>query len=207
MSCGCITRSWAREGFGVTRLLCRAALALIAVLISSTGSAAERPEDTSPQEQARQLWEAGYIRHAMGLYDAAIESFRASIALHPTAEAHTFLGWTYSHVGKLAEAISECGIAIQIDPEFGNPYNDIGVYLLELGKVDETIPWFEKAIAAKRYCCYQFAHANLGRVLLAQGKLDEAKRSFERALEHDPAYLPALIGVELIKQMGAQQLL
>ena len=29
------------------------------------------------------------------------------------------------------EAIAQCEIAIQIDPEFGNPYNDIGVYLMQ----------------------------------------------------------------------------
>jgi len=189
----------------ITWLLRRAVLAVAVALVCAIGNAAERPDDGPRQAQAKQLWEAGYIRHVMGLYDAAIESFRASIELHPTAEAHTFLGWTYSHVGKVVEAIAECEIAIRIDPEFGNPYNDIGVYLLELGKVEETIPWFEKAIAAKRYCCYQFPHANLGRVLLAQGNLDAARLSFERALEHDPEYLPALLGVELIKQMGTQQ--
>ena len=165
----------------------------------------QTPDEHSPAARAKQLWEVGYVRHALGLYEPAIEAYRASIALHPTAEAHTFLGWTYSHQGKVEEAIAECETAIRIDPEFGNPYNDIGVYRLELGQIDEAGPWFRKAIAAKRYCCYQFAHANLGRVLLAQGKIVEARTSFERALEHDPEYLPALIGVELIRQATQSQ--
>ena len=165
----------------------------------------QMPDEHSPPERAKQLWEIGYVRHVLGLYEPAIEAYRASIALHPTAEAHTFLGWTYSHQGKVKAAIAECETAIRIDPEFGNPYNDIGVYLLELGQIDEAGAWFRKAIAAKRYCCYQFAHANLGRVLLAQGKIEEARTSFERALEHDPEYLPALIGVELIRQATQSQ--
>jgi len=37
-------------------------------------------------------------------------------------------------------------------------------------------------------------------VLLGQGKVEEAQRSFERALEHDPEYLPALMGLEYIKR-------
>ena len=87
-------------------------------------------------------------------------------------------------------------IAIALDPDYGNPYNDIGVYLIELGRPDEAIPWLEKAISAKRYCCYQFAHFNLGRVRLVQGKLDAARRSFEQALRHDPDYLPARMALE-----------
>jgi tetratricopeptide (TPR) repeat protein len=65
--------------------------------------------------------------------------------LHPTAEAHTFLGWTYHFQGRLDDAIAECKRAIEIDPEFGNPYNDIGAYLIELKRFDGAIPWLERA--------------------------------------------------------------
>jgi Tfp pilus assembly protein PilF len=190
--------------FGTRRWI--AALLALFCLTSFPTLSQQSAAEPSRQEQARKLWEAGYVRHVMGLYEPAIEAFRASIAIQPSAEAHTFLGWTYSHQGKIKEAIAECQIAIGLDPEFGNPYNDIGVYLLELGKADEAVPWFKKAIAAKRYCCYQFAHANLGRVQLAQGKFEDARRSFERALDHDPEYLPALLGIELIKQSQSQRL-
>ena len=30
------------------------------------------------------------------------------------------------------------------DPEFGNPYNDIGAYLIEKGDLDESIPGFKR---------------------------------------------------------------
>lgn len=181
------------------------AMACAIVCLAAPVASQQTADESSPAERAKQLWEAGYVRHVMGLYEPAIEAYRASIAIHPTAEAHTFLGWTYSYQDKIKEAIAECEIAIRIDPEFGNPYNDIGVYLLELGQIDEAAGWFRKAIAAKRYCCYQFAHANLGRVLLAQGKIEEARTAFDRALEYDPEYLPALIGAELIRQALPQQ--
>jgi len=59
-------------------------------------------------------------------------------------EAHTFLGWTYHFQGRIEEAIAECKLAIGLDPEFGNPYNDIGAYLIELGRFEEAIPWLEQ---------------------------------------------------------------
>ncbi len=93
-----------------------------------------------------------------------------------------------------------------MDSDYGNPYNDIGVYLIQLGRPEEAVPWLHKAIAAKRYCCYEFAHANLGRVLLSQGKIDEAKRSFERALSHNPEYVPAIAGLELIRENWGEDL-
>ena len=173
-------------------------------LICAAGHApaAEKVEELTLPQRAEVAWQAGYMFHVLGDYERAVTLFRASIDVHPTAEAHTFLGWSLSHLGQLKEAIAQCETAIKLDPEFGNPYNDIGVYLIELGRPEEAIPWLQKAISAKRYCCYQFAHANLGRVLLAQGRAEEAQRSFERALEHDPNYLPALIGLEYIKQSG-----
>jgi Tfp pilus assembly protein PilF len=175
-------------------------------IVSAIALAQDSTTRLTPEQRARLQWEAGYVLHQLGEYERAVESYRASIADHPTAEAHTFLGWSLSRLGRIEEAIAQCKIAIRLDPDFGNPYNDIGVYLLDAGKLEDAIPWLEKAILAKRYCCYQFPHYNLGRVLLAQGKVDEARRSFERALEHDPQYLPALFALELMRRGGLQGL-
>lgn len=166
----------------------------------------EETREPAPEQHALVAWQMGYVLHVMGDYERAIEYFRASIAAYPTAEAHTFLGWSLSHLGRIDEAIAQCKIAIGLDPDFGNPYNDIGVYLIDLGRPEEAIPWLEKAMSAKRYCCYQFPHYNLGRVLLAQGRIEDAKRSFERALEYDPEYLPALQALEYLRQRGLQGL-
>ena len=52
-----------------------------------------------------------------GDYDRAIELYTESLRAFPTAEAHTFLGWTYHFQGKVDEAIAECKRAIEVDPE------------------------------------------------------------------------------------------
>ena len=184
-------------------------IALVIALLGALASAplgAQGPEEVPSTRQAFVLWQQGYILHLYGAYEAAAQLFRESIAIHPTAEAHTFLGWSISMLGRYDEAINECRKAIPLDPDFGNPYNDIGVYLIELGRADEAVPWLEKAMRANRYCCYQFPHFNLGRVLMQQGRVDEAKRSFERALSHDPTYLPAFKALELIREHGPRAL-
>jgi hypothetical protein len=68
----------------------------------------------------------------------AVEHYRRSIAIHPTAEAPRFSAGR-SLLGHPDEAIAECRTAIDVDPAFGNPYNDIGAYLIELGREAESI--------------------------------------------------------------------
>ena len=127
----------------------------------------------------------------LGQLDEAVEMYRQSIDLEPTAEAHTFLGWTYSFLGRFEDAITECKKAITIDPDFGNPYNDIGAYLIEKGKEDEAIPYLEKATVAKRYDSHYFPHFNLSRIYKKKGMLQKARQELEAALLENPDYWAA----------------
>ena len=140
----------------------------------------------SKEEEALDLLEEGNRCHRDGDIEGAIDNYKRSIQLFPTADAHTYLGWAYSFQGRLDDAIAQCEIAIQIDPEFGNPYNDIGVYLMQQQKPDEAIPWLEKAKRAKRYEPRHFPHINLGRVYLTKGMMQKAIEEFRGALVKKP---------------------
>lgn len=141
---------------------------------------------SSKNEQALDLLEKGNQCHREGDVEGAIANYLKSIELFPTAEAHTFLGWMYSFQGKLDEAVKQCHIAIELDPEFGNPYNDIGVYLMQQTRLDEAEPWLRKAMQAKRYEPRHFPHLNLGRIYLARKEYGKALGEFRRAVEYAP---------------------
>lgn len=140
---------------------------------------------------ARELFEKGYKFQISGRIQEAVDHYHKSIETMPTAEAHTFLGWAYSFKGLYDEAICECEKAIKVDPSFGNPYNDIGAYLLEKGRIDEAIPWLEKAINAKRYDSYFYPHYNLGRVFEQKGNWRKAISHYEHSLSLNANYLLA----------------
>jgi Tfp pilus assembly protein PilF len=142
--------------------------------------------DRPTLRRATELWQEAYRYQVEGNVDRAIELYRHSIEVYPTAEAHTFLGWAMSFQGHLAEATQECLRAIEIDAEFGNPYNDIGVYLMQQDKLDESISWLEKAKQAKRYEPRQFPCLNLGRIYIRQRRWWEALREFEEAVRLAP---------------------
>lgn len=156
----------------------------------------------NPQvELALELFEKAYQLQMQGDLDLAVDLYKRSIEVYPTAEAYTFLGWTYRFQGKIDEAISECKKAIDIDPSFGNPYNDIGAYLIEKGKLDEAIPWLEQATRSARYEAYHYPWYNLGRVYIGKEMYTKARACFEQALKIEPGYEPAREAIEKLRRV------
>ncbi len=164
------------------------------ILGTSTGVAQRRPLAIGVGEQmvddkvqrATALFNEGLRAQEAGEIERAIELYRGSIEILPTAEGHTFLGWALSYQGKLDEAIEHCHRAIEIDPDFGNPYNDIGVYLMQRNQFDEAIVWLQRAKQAPRYEPRHFPYINLGNIYAQRGQLLKAIEEFTAALELAP---------------------
>jgi Tfp pilus assembly protein PilF len=151
------------------------------------------------QERAIRFFHEAYERQMKHELEEAAELYKKSIEMYPTAEAHTFLGWTYSWMGHIDQAIAECHKAIEIDPTFGNPYNDIGSYLIMKGEVDNAIPWLERALQAPRYESYCYPHMNLGRVFESKRDWLRAKDEYRKALLENKDYTPAAKGLARIR--------
>jgi Tfp pilus assembly protein PilF len=154
----------------------------------------------SEKEKALALVERAIQKQMGGEWDEAIRLYKKSIGICPTAEAHTYLGWTYSFQGRLEEATEECRTAIRIDPGFGNPYNDIGVYLMQQNKLDEAIPWLEKAKLAPRYEPRQFPYLNLGSIYAAKGMIRKALDEFRASLTFAPEDPQAIAAIQQLEE-------
>ena len=156
-------------------------------------------EDQDRRQEAMEWVGKAYQLHMKGDVDRAIALYTKSIDIYPTAEAYTFRGWARSFEKNFEEAIADCHRAIDLDPEFGNPYNDIGAYYIEQGELDDAIPWLKMALKAKRYESYCFPHFNLGRVYELRSQLDRALEHFRSALSENPRYTLAAKAVERVK--------
>ena len=150
-------------------------------------------------EKARALWELGNQCLLEGQIEEAVQLFEKSIVEEPTAEGYTFRGWAISYLGKLDEAIENCKTAIELDPDFGNPYNDIGSYMLAKGDPYGSVRWFKRALLAPRYESYAFPHFNLGRVYETRRRFLEAARHYGLALEQKPDFTEAAIALRKIQ--------
>lgn len=136
--------------------------------------------------EAEALIEEGYRQQVAGRYKTAIGYYRKSIQCRPTARGHTFLAFAYGALGEIDRAIEECRRAIRIDPHYGNPYNDMGVYLTRKGCYEEAVRYLRKALRVRRYDGHHVTHLNLGRVLEKTGLWAPALREYTRALECEP---------------------
>ena len=153
------------------------------------------------REEALFFLYKAYEHHMAGELTVAIVNYKKSLEVYPTAEAHTFLGWTYSFMERFDQAIKECKRAIAINPDLGNPYNDIGAYLIEKGCFEEALPFLSKAIKATQYDSYCFPHYNVGRIWEEKGNYGRAIRSYRRSLKENPNYRPARIAIRKLQVM------
>ena len=161
----------------------------------------EDDESPAAKYEARLLFQEAYDAQLAQNYEEAIELYKRSIEVYPTAEAHTFLGWVYSFQNRYDEAIAECLEAIRVDETLGNPYNDIGSYLLAKGDSYGCVRWFKRALCAPRYESYAFPHFNLGRVFEMRRKYLEAARHYTLALEQQPGFTEAATALRRIQAL------
>src|ERR671928_89796 len=156
---------------------------------------------TDARLRAAELFRRAYEAQAEKDYAEAVELYRRSIETYPTAEAHTFLGWVYSFEGRFDEAIDECLKAIRVDSSFGNPYNDIGSYLIAQGDLWTCVRWLRRALRAPRYESYAFPHFNLGRVYEQRHRPLDAARHYGLALEEHPDFAQAAKALRRVQAM------
>ncbi len=142
-------------------------------------------------QQAVEYFERAYRMQLQGDIASAIRDYKLSIRLFPTAEAYTFLGWVYAHLKLYDEAIAACKLAIGVDPTFGNPYNDLGAYLLEQDRAADAVPSLERAISAPRYEARVFAYFNLGRAYERLGDWYRALALYQQAADLSVEFRPA----------------
>ncbi len=145
-------------------------------------------EQAERKREALRFFKLAYESQMQRDLDEAVELYKKSLEVYPTAEAHTFLGWTYSFMEMTDEAIEECHRAIEVDPDFGNPYNDIGAYMIEKRDMEGSVKWLKLAMSAPRYECYFYPHFNLGRVYESKGRLFEALKEYKAAIDLKPGY-------------------
>jgi Tfp pilus assembly protein PilF len=158
-------------------------------------------EANTLKQQAMEYFHQAYQAQQQQRFEAAIALYQQSITIYPTAEAHTFLGWVYSFQQRWEEAIAECYQAIAVDSTFGNPYNDIGAYLIAQGDYTSAVPWLKRALAAPRYDCYFYPHCNLGRVYERDKQYLLAIAEYSQALDLNPRYTTALQGIRRLQKL------
>ncbi|MDZ7749621.1 MAG: tetratricopeptide repeat protein [Halofilum sp. (in: g-proteobacteria)] len=177
---------------------------LLAAALALAAPPAGADEHGDAAARAHELWKEAAGLHIEGDYEAAIGLYRRALEIHATARIHNYLGWSLSELGRYAEAAKHSRAAIALDPDYPNAYNDLGAYLIEQGKPVEAEPWLREATRMDGYCCTHFAYYQLGRSLLLQSRIGEARGALQTALMIHPSYQPAIRLLAEMRERGLQ---
>ena len=153
---------------------------------------------------AQDYFELAYDLQMRSDLERAVYYYQRSLDCMPSPEAFTFMAWTVSMRGDFGQAIALCKKAIALDADFGNPWNDIGAYLLALDRSREAIPFLEQALRSPRYLTYHYAHYNLGRAYEKLNDYDRARRKYMEALALEPSYMLAQQALEGLERRLAE---
>jgi Tfp pilus assembly protein PilF len=130
----------------------------------------------------------------------AIPIIREARRFKETPMIITLEAWCQFALGKSQMAHSLCLKAIELDPEYGPAYNDLGSYLLEEDKLDDALKLFAKAKRATFFPQREYPYINCGRVYLKRNDFKNAREEFIYANLLSPDRPEILRTLEMIQK-------
>ena len=125
---------------------------------------------------------------------------KASKVQNPPQEQQQLLIKLYSQ-GQLQQALKQAGILVQQFPQSAILFNIQGAVLKGLGRLDQSVAAYNKALAIKPD--YAEAYNNMGIALKEQSKLEDAIEACNKALAIKPDYGDAYYNMgNVLKDQG-----
>jgi len=151
--------------------------------VASSGDAERRA--TARVELARAYF-------AEGSYVIALEEVNHALDVMPDrADALSLRSLALMHLGEPESAKQSMARALRAAPEDPGLQNNMGWLLCETGKAAESLPYFDHALAQRRYSTPANAAMNAGMCSLRVGDRPRAAQYFQRALQSEPGLLAA----------------
>ena len=137
-----------------------------------------------------------------GMLDACTIETQKLISLYYPQEPFLFnlLGAANGANGNFEEAINSYKEALNLNSQYFEVYNNIGVAYTDWGKPDLALKYLEKALDINPK--YAEAYNNIGNAKKKLSDIDSAIESYEKAIELNPEYVDALcnLGICLVSQ-------
>ncbi len=156
-----------------------------------TESAPEYTLRADPQDQKRvlaieRIGLAGQYLRA-GKLDEAEQQAQAALKADPgSVDAYTLLAVIADQRGQSTQAGTLYAKAATMAPDSGAVLNNYGTWLCSNGRSAESLAYFDRALADRRYASPAAALANAGACALTAGQGARAEQNLRRAEQMDP---------------------
>lgn len=156
------------------------------VLVSCAGPSPERRKEAS----ARMQMGVTYLEQR-NLPAAMREITRASELDPENPEIDMTLGLAYQARGDFEKAEEHLRRAIERRPDYPEAHNNLGNLLSQLGRGDEAIREYQKAVSDVLYPTPEFGYYNIGREYHRRKDLEKAETMYRKAIALNPSFLEA----------------
>lgn len=166
---------------------------LLTLFLSFAVAAATQAQQ--PSAQAAELLRTARQLHLEERTDEAIAAAKKAVALDPKyAEAHLMVGSLLkTKVKREREAIAALRTAIALNPQLVAAYEDLGELLLDVKKPLEAEAIYRKGMELDPK--HQVGRFAIGRLLVKQGRLKEARELWEGRTSDEDNTIPSFIEV------------
>ncbi|MEN6457598.1 MAG: tetratricopeptide repeat protein [Thermoguttaceae bacterium] len=134
----------------------------------------------------------------LGYKNEAVRLFQKALMLGGTdyGSARMNLASMYAACGRLPELMAQCKELLRQNPKNATARLQYGEALIVSGKVDEGVEMFK---GIRTYHCDNFVSENAtGVILFKANRIPEAVDAFQRAIQLNPAFLPARMSLAAI---------
>ena len=156
----------------------------------------DQKKETQPDQQTideiLNLLKSGKLNNAKIKIENCIKKFPKSFVLF------NILGGVYAGQDELEVAINHHKKSVEINPDYAEGYNNLGIAFQKLGLFEEAVKNFKKTLKLKPN--FSLAYNNLGVALKSLNKLDEALVTSKKAIELNPKFADAHNNIGAILQ-------
>jgi len=148
------------------------------------------------KKQAEAFRNLGEVYYNQGSYTAALRELLKAGKLYPEDPIlYNDLGLTYMAKGKPDLAIKHFKKALELKPDYAPARNNLGTAYMDKKEWDTAIGQFKQITEDLLYITPQYPLANLGLAYYNKGDYDTAAKYYQEALELEPNFINALLGL------------
>ena len=175
----------------------------MAALLILAGCASKQDEEVR-KLQARATYEQAVRNLTENRLALGMAALKEALQLDPeNAQYHNTLGLVLLNMGRPLEAQAEFQTAVDLDNNSPDLQHNLGIALAQQNRLEDAIAAYKKALTYPTYTTPEVAYYNMGEAYIRLRKPQEARESFQAAIQLEPTMVAAHYGLGLaLSQSG-----